>query len=363
MSCSKLGIIVCVIVLLLPMKAFPDSLTMKDMAGRTVSVPHDPERIICIGPGTLRLIVYLKAEDKVVGVEGLEKRFPRGRPYWMAHPELHDLPLCGPGGPASINQKPQMETVFKLHPEIIFVTYMSHALADEVQSTLGIPVVVLSYGSFANFDDTVFDALHIAGRVLNRTERAQAVVEFIQTEQKALEQRAGDKPDDEKPGVYVGGIGYRGAHGLESTTQEYAPLDWVKARNLASTLQPQKDSHLFTDKETLLSLNPEIVFVDGGGLSLVNQAYQESPQVYQALQAFQKKRVYTLHPFNWYTTNIGTVITDAYAIGTILYPDAFKDMNLAAKADQVYSFLVGKPVYHLMKEDYGPLGSVAPFLE
>ena len=339
------------------------TVTVQDMAGRTVTAPHDPQRVICIGPGTLRLIVYLQAQDKVVGVEELEKRFPRGRPYWMAHPELHDLPLCGPGGPASINQKPQMEVVLDLQPEIIFVTYMSASLADEVQATLDIPVVVLSYGTFANFDATVYEALGTAGKILDRENRAEGVVGFIESERKELTRRAGQQQGQKKPGVFVGGIGYRGAHGLESTMKAFAPFDWVQARNLAKGLQTPKESHVFLSTETLLSLNPEVIFIDGGGLSLVTRAYREKQAIYEALQAFQDRRVHVLHPFNWYTTNIGTVITDAYAVGKVLSPHAFKDVQLGSKADEVYVFLVGEPVYHQMEQDYGPLGGVAPFLK
>lgn len=361
---GRLWITVAVLILVLASPVLSaNTVTVQDMSGRTVTVPHDPERMICIGPGTLRLIVYLQAQDRIVGVEELEKRFPRGRPYWMAHPELHDLPLCGPGGPASINQKPQMEVVLDLQPEIIFVTYMSASLADEVQVTLDIPVVVLSYGTFANFDATVYEALDTAGKILGRENRAEAVIGFIESERAELARLAGRTQDSTKPGVYVGGIGYRGAHGLESTMKVYAPFDWVQARNLAKDLQTPKESHVFIGTETLLALNPEVIFIDGGGLSLVTWAYRQKLAVYEALQAFQDRRVHVLHPFNWYTTNIGTVITDAYAVGKILSPQAFKDVQLNTKADEVYAFLVGEPVYDLMEQDYGPLGGIAPFLK
>ncbi|SLM29776.1 hypothetical protein MTBBW1_1960005 [Desulfamplus magnetovallimortis] len=33
------------------------------------------------------------------------------------------------------------------------------------------------------------------------------------------------------------------------------------------------------------------------------------------------------------------------------------------KADEIYTFLVGKPVYEDMKKDYGRIGQLAPFLK
>ena len=339
------------------------TITVNDMAGRQVAAPHDPDRIVCLGPGALRLIVYLQAEAKVVGVESMEKRHDMGRPYWIAHPELARLPSCGPGGPASINKKPDLEAVFSVRPQVIFVTYMDASLADDVQEILGIPVVVLSYGALATFDEAVYEALETAGNVLNREQRAGEVVDFIESQRKVLQRRTGNLSPAERPSVYVSGIGYRGARGIESTEQSYVPFDWVNADNMAEEVQTYLGSHVFMDKETLLKLNPEVMFVDGGGLRLVAEDYRKNPDFYDALQAFSKRRVYTLLPFNFYTTNIGTALADAWTIGKILYPEDFAAVDPEEKADVIYTYLVGKPLYTAMEQDYGPIGQVPEFVK
>ncbi len=339
------------------------TVTVTDMAGREVTAPFDPARIACISPGTLRLIVYLQAEQKVVGVEEMEKMTSRGRPYWIAHPELAELPRCGPGGPSSINKKPDLEALLSVKPQVIFVTYMDAAMADEVEKTIGVPVVVLSYGSFATFDETVYDALRVAGKVLNREKRADEVVAYIESLRRDLAKRTSGPADADKPSVYVGGIGHRGAYGLESTESSYIPFDWVGADNAAEKAEAAAGSHVFMDKETLLKLDPDVIFIDGGGLVLTRKDYNKKPEFYNALKAFQNGRVYTLLPFNYYTTNIGTAMADAYAIGMILYPDRFEDVDVEKKADEIYGFLVGSPVYGRMKEDFGPIGSKPTFLK
>lgn len=337
------------------------TVTVTDMAGRRVTAPFDPERIVCIGPGTLRLIVYLQAQSKVAGVEDMEKRYPGGRPYWIAHPELSELPSCGPGGPAGINKKPDLEPLLAVKPQVIFITYMDASTADEVQRTLGIPLVVLSYGAFATFDEAVYDAMRIAGSVLNREKRADEVVTYIESLRKDMQMRTGHIPEASKPAVYVGGIGYRGIQGIESTERRYIPFDWVGARNIAEGEEASIGSHVVMDRETLLKLNPDVVFVDGSGEILVREDYRKKPQFYNALRAFSAGRVYTLHPFNWYTTNIGTALADAYAIGDILYEKQFEDVDPEQKADEIYTFLVGKAVYENMRKDYGIIGQKAHF--
>jgi iron complex transport system substrate-binding protein len=338
--------------------------TVNDMAGRTVTAPFDPDRIACIGPGALRLIVYLEAQDKVAGVEDMERMNPGGRPYWLAaRRELQNLPRIGPGGPAGINKKPDLEALMEVSPEVIFITYMDAGLADEVQRTIKIPVVVLSYGAFATFDEAVYDALRIAGKVLNRKRRADQVVDAIEAMRHDLQRRTQPVAAHKRPAVYVGGIGYRGAQGIESTEQAYIPFEWVNAANLAEEVDSRIGSHVFIDKEILLALNPAYIFIDGGGLALVAEDYRKNDQFYKALSAFQYRRVYTLLPFNWYTTNIGTALADAYAIGKILYPQQFADVDPEKKADDIYNFLVGRPVYAEMKKDYGRIGRIAPFLD
>jgi iron complex transport system substrate-binding protein len=333
-----------------------------DMAGRRVTVPLDPARIVCIGPGTLRLIVYLQAESRVAGVEDMEKMNPGGRPYWLAHPALAGLPRCGPGGPAGINKKPDLEAVLAVKPQMLFITYMDGPLADKVQQTLGIPVVVLSYGAFAAFDETVYDALRLAGRILNRDQRAADVVAYIESLRQDLRARTRNVAPDARPSVYVGGLGYRGAFGIESTEKRYSPFDWLGADNVAERVHTSIGSHVFMDKEDILKLNPDVIFIDGGGLTLVQEDFHKKPDVYKALKAFADDRVYTLLPFNWYTTNIDTALADAYAIGKIIYPKPFEDIDPESKADEIYTFLVGRPVYSAMKKDYGVIGRKARFL-
>ena len=343
--------------------ASASSLTFTDMAGRQVTTPFDPDRIVCLGPGTLRLVVYLQAQDKVVAVEDMEKSSPSGRPYWLAQPQLKELPSCGPGGPAAINKKPDLEKILAIAPQVIFVTYMDAGLAEEIQKTLQIPVVVLSYGSFATFDETVFEALKVAGKVLNREKRAEAVVAYFESLRDDLHARTAQLPADHIPGVYVGGIGYRGFQGIDSTEQKYIPFDWVRARNMAEGLPSTTGSHTFVDKETLLRLNPDIIFIDAGGITIVQDDYAKKTKYYNTLKAFVDRKVFLLLPFNWYTTNVGTALADAYAIGKILYPDAFIDIDPEQKCDDIYTYLVGKPVYAQMKKDYGALGQPAPFVK
>jgi iron complex transport system substrate-binding protein len=334
-----------------------DTQTVTDGTQRRVEVPVPAERIIAIGPGALRLICYLDAVDKVVGVERFESVRPTGRPYRLAYPELVKLPVIGPGGPQHINKEPDLEAVLRVEPDVIFATFMKAETADALQAKLGIPVVVLSYGRFPSFDERMYDSLRLAGRILAREGRAEAVIDFVEQARQDLMRRTQGIDASKKPRVYVGGLGYRGLQGIESTDAQYLPLAWVRGENVAR--QSGKEGAHFVDRETLLLWNPDIIFIDATGLGLIRQDYEKRPQFYEALQAFQDQQVYILHPFIYYVANVGTAIADAYAIGKVLYPETFSDLDPREKADQIYVFLVERPVYGEMSKSFGRL--LAPF--
>ena len=327
-----------------------------DMLGRTVEVPEKVNRVVCVGPGALRLIVYLDAVDKVVGVEDAEKKWsPYGRPYRLAHPELADLPTIGQGGPTPV---PYPEEIIKVNPDVIFAAYIDSQQADNLQEKTGVPVVVLSYGQLATFtNEEVFDSIRLAGKILGKEDRAEEVVNFIQNTISDLNSRTKDIPEEEKLSVYVGGIGYKGQQGIESTECYSPPFIAVNAKNVVDVLD--KPGHVFIDKEKLLDWDPDIIFIDEGGFALVKNDYDKNLDFYNSLGAFKNGNVYGILPFNYYTTNIGTALADAYYIGKVLYPDRFSDIDPEKKADEIFEFLVGKPVYEEMKEKWGGFTSLA----
>jgi iron complex transport system substrate-binding protein len=62
-------------------------------------------------------------------------------------------------------------------------------------------------------------------------------------------------------------------------------------------------------------------------------------------------------------TNLGTVLADAYTVGKILYSKQFEDVDIASKADEIYAFLLGMPVYQQIGKNFGLLGEVPTYLK
>ena len=345
------------------MQAVHAQTTVKDMVGRNVTVPAKVERIACIGSGCLRQIAYLQATSSVVGAEDIEKNYPperQSRPYRTANPDLAKLPRIGVGGSGVGNKKPEFEAILAVKPQVLFMTNMEAPLADEVQQTLGIPVVVLAYAKIggSSFDSVLYESLQMAGKVLKREKRAAEVVAYIQNAEKDVRQRTRGLPVKD---VYVGSVSYAGAHGINGSSKYYLPFEWTGVNNLVRNFPGGTGSHIKIDKEALLKMNPEVIFVDAGGLPLVEEDARKNPDFYKALRAFSGKNAYRLFPFISYTVNVDTAIVDAYAVGKIMYPQAFADIDLRRKADEIYTFMVGKSVYEEMRKGFGELGTKVDF--
>lgn len=339
------------IFLFLLLSLFTFSWTMTDLLGRKVEVPENPKKILCIGPGALRLITYLGAQNRVIAVEEIEKTHPEGRPYTLANPFFARLPIFARGGPPGKNPINE-EIILSLSPQVIFVTYMERDAVERLQTRLKIPIVVLSYGALTTFEDELlFQSLLLAGKILNKTERARELIDFIKGVKQDIKKRIKGIPAEKKPSVYVGGLGYKGAHGIDSTMAKFPTFLLLEAKNAVDSIKIE--GWIAIDKEKLLEWDPDLIFIDEGGLKLVLEDVEKNPSFYRSLKAVRENRVYGLLPFNYYTTNIEIALANAYFVGKIIYPEKFKDIDPERKADEIFRFFVGKALYRKMKEDYG----------
>ncbi len=332
-----------------------ETVKITDLAGRSLKVPVNPQKIVAIGPGALRMLVYMGLADRIVGVEDFERRWQGGRPYILAHPELRNLPSIGSGGPKGIGAAASPERILALNPDIIFTTFGSWKDVKSVerfQSKVGIPVVIITMGRLEKFEDKdLFKSLRLIGRITRKEKRAEEIISFIRRCVSDLRKRTRDICEGERRKIYVGGIGYRGAHGIFSTQSLYPPFEAVSAMNVAKL--SGKKGHLFIDKETLIKWDPDVIFIDEAGIVVFKKDYLREPQFYKSLRAFRDGEVYGVLPFNFYWTNLGTALADAYYIGKVLYPSRFSDVDPVEKADEIYTFLVGKPVYDEMAKQFG----------
>ncbi|WP_020587855.1 iron ABC transporter substrate-binding protein [Desulfobacter curvatus] len=336
--------------LFLMLSVFPaNAKDILDSMGKTVVVPDHVSRIICSGPGALRLITYLNAQDLVVAVDDMETARNQfdARPYAIANPRYKTLPVFGE---FRGNDDPEKILGLSTPPQVIFKTYAGMGYDPvELSQKTGIPVVVLGYSNLAAQRDVIYNSLRIIGRVLDREERAEALIGFFNNQIAELNQRTA--AIENKKTCFVGGIAHKGPHGFLSTEPNYPPFEFVNAANIARTseVKMQTLTQSTFSKEKLLEENPDVLFLDLSTLQMGEGhggLYElKTDPVFQALDAVLNGRVYGVLPYNWYTQNFGSILADAWYVGKVLYPDQFADVDPAKKADEIYDFLLSANVY------------------
>lgn len=334
------------------------SRTITDGIGRLVTIPDRVERVICSGPGCLRLLCFMQAVDSVIAVDDIEAKRSSfdARPYALANPHLKTLPVFGQ---FRGQDNPELILALTPNPQVIFKTYpgMGHD-PIELQNKTGIPVVVLNYGNLTGLRQQFYESLRLVGTILRKKQRAEELVSFFEETIADLQQRSTTAYQGYQPSVFLGGVAFKGPHGFESTEPTYPPFQFTHARNLAYDKQMATLdlSNSNIAKEQIISWNPDLLFLDLATLQLGKDAGGlhdlRTDVAYRTLKAVREGAVYGLLPYNWYTSNYGSILANAYFIGKLLYPDHFEDIEPQHKADELYTFLVGKPVFNDMNHAF-----------
>lgn len=320
----------------------PATRIITDSTGRDVEIPSRVESIVCVGVGALRYSCYMDAAGLVVGVEDYEVKEGMSRLYnYVNFDKFKDLPVTGTNG------EPNIEEIITAGPQVIVMSSYASADADDLQEKSGIPVVMVS-GSDTTLDDNAYETIRIMGELYGKEDRAQELTAYLKGIQKDLDDRTADIPEEDKPSVYVAGVSFKGAHGFEGTEAYYGPFELIHANNLANTTD--QTGAFDIDLEQVLTWDPEIIFLDFNGMSLINEDYADNPDYYQNLTAVKEGKVYSQISFRSSASNLETALADAYYAACIMYPEQFSDIDPVEKAGEIFTALLGTNPYEDLKE-------------
>ena len=316
--------------------------TITDSLGRVVEIPENVESVVCVGVGALRYTCYMGAQDLVIGVEDYEVKAGMTRLYnYVNFDKFKDLPVIGTNG------EPYTEEIINLAPDVIVMSKSASVEADDLQAKTGTPVVVVP-GSDGTLDQNAYDTIRILGELYGKQTRAAELTAYLENIQKDLDNRTSDIAHSEKPSVYVGGVSFKGHHGFEGTEAGYGPFELIHANNLADTTG--KSGAFNIDLEQVLAWDPDIIFVDFNGMTLINEDYAKNPDYYNALTAVQEGKVYSQISFRSSASNLETALADAYYAACVIYPQQFADVDPVAKAGEIFEMLLGVNPYNDLKE-------------
>lgn len=315
--------------------AAEETRVITDALGREVEIPAVVERIVPLG-NAARLGTYLGVQDKFVTIsEGDLSENPFMAYGWYNHDLWKELPVASSGGYGVFHP----EVILEADPDVILCTYEPD-IVESIEEATGIPVVAAAQGKL--FAEDYEQSLRIFGEVCGVSDRAEEVIGFIHTCLDDLNNRTKDLAQEEKPLVLGAAATFRGGHGISGVYVDYPVFGAIAANDAAVGLEKADfDTGVEVDKEKILEWNPEIIFLDAGNMGLVETEYKEDPGFFQQLSAVKNGQVYQWPNSTANYTNLEIPLVSAYYAGSVLYPEAFEDINFEEKAAEIFKFFLG----------------------
>lgn len=307
-------------------------ITVKDSLGRQVRIPARVERMVCLQPELLRILVALGQLDKVVAVD----RFPAHYDHLMPiiFPGVSGLPVVSVTG-----EDARVEAILQLEPDLVLVSPSEFSLSRNLSRKLNCPVVSLS--AAGRIDDLLAE-IEILARITGSEKRGRDLTDYMRSRLEDIKDRSQKIPLAERPLVYLSFWG-----SLLRSPVNYEPVDLAGGRNLASRFRCvyQGSDTTVLNLETLLSLDPEIILVHGNYLPeeravTVDTVLRDTRL--QSIRAVRERKVYYTFGF-WYWWDPALVLVECLYLSELLHSGPPDSRAMITAGDEIFARFYGRP--------------------
>jgi iron complex transport system substrate-binding protein len=220
--------------------------TFIDSAGRTVTVPHPPRRIVitCYG-GASHEVAVLGGADKIAA-QPSDRRF---RQFLKMYPELNGIKDVG-----SFNNV-NLEEILSIRPDLVISGIVSPQGNAKIER-LGIPVFVVNVGR-ADIE-SLLQEFRTVGALLGGEKKAGELISFWRKRLSLVEERLATVPASKRKKVFYT------SHGSSSPLSTGGHLSWGHHFIAASGGVNVAESLGFSQEltvEQLLLWNPDVLIL------------------------------------------------------------------------------------------------------
>ncbi len=161
---------------------------VRDDAGRTVSVPDHPHRVICLAPSITNTVYAMGAAGDVAAISDYSAYPPEAA---RQKPSVGDL------------LHPSLERIAALHPDLV-LALSKFISAETIRSLerMGIPVFLTNPSGLAG----IYHSIDSIGHLLGRDEEAAALIQQLRSREASVRTRtqgAGTGTGTKKPSVFL----------------------------------------------------------------------------------------------------------------------------------------------------------------
>ena len=303
--------------------------TVKDMAGREVTLEKQPERIVSGYYISSSACIALGLTDKMVGIEDKSTKRPI---YKLAAPALIDLPNVGSA------KAFDLEACIATEPDLVILPMKQKDTAQTLQE-MGIATLLVLPESH----EQLIEMFTLIGTATNTVKQAEKLISYYNTKLSAVTELTRDIPDDEKPVVYLGST---------SDILRTAPREMYQAslittaggKNAGDVLEGSSWTDI--DNETFLTMNPDVIVIPTDNFAVSSPDYTAEDVLNNAtfadVTAVKNGAVYQMPVgFEAWDSPVPSGILGTLWMLHTLHPELYTAEQFAADADEFYSTFYG----------------------
>lgn len=303
--------------------------TVKDMAGREVTLEKQPERIVSGYYISSSACIALGLTDKMVGIEDKSTKRPI---YKLAAPALIDLPNVGSA------KAFDLEACIATEPDLVILPMKQKDTAQTLQE-MGIATLLVLPESH----EQLIEMFTLIGTATNTVKQAEKLISYYNTKLSAVTELTRDIPDDEKPVVYLGST---------SDILCTAPREMYQAslittaggKNAGDVLEGSSWTDI--DNETFLTMNPDIIVIPTDNFAVSSPDYTAEDVMnnptFSDVTAVKNSAVYQM-PIGyeaWDSPVPSGILGTLWMLKT-LHPELYPAEQFAADVNEFYTVFYG----------------------
>ena len=183
--------------------------------------------------------------------------------------------------------------------------------------------------------------MKLLGKVFAQEEKADKLVKFVSDEKAAIEGRVANIAEADKPSVYICGLGNWGTTNHLMTAENYISFQVAGVKNVVKDLGVQGIGPIEEEKFVELGAEMDIMIMDAAAVKNIKPLYAEDNTLFDTCKAWQNGEVYLEMAYNAYYTNYEIALINTWFIAKTVYPEAFADLDLTAKTNEVTKMFLG----------------------
>lgn len=303
--------------------------TVKDMAGREVTLEKQPERIVSGYYISSSACIALGLTDKMVGIEDKSAKRPI---YKLAAPALIDLPNVGSA------KAFDLEACIATEPDLVILPMKQKDTAQTLQE-MGIATLLVLPESH----EQLIEMFTLIGTATNTVKQAEKLISYYNTKLSAVTELTRDIPDDEKPVVYLGST---------SDILRTAPREMYQAslittaggKNAGDVMEGSSWTDI--DNETFLTMNPDIIVIPTDNFAVSSPDYTAEDVMnnptFSDVTAVKNGAVYQMPVgYEAWDSPVPSGILGTLWMLKTLHPELYPAEQFAADVNEFYTVFYG----------------------